>query len=303
LVLGAMTAVFTLLSEHVAFLSGMPLSAILGVGLIWGALAVSRSPAATLGILSQTRADGPLSRFALAFVMSSDVVVILLLALILALTRPLFAEGTGVSLDQLLVLGHEIVGSVTLGTTLGLLLALYLRLVKGQVLLVLLILGFGVTEGIRYLRFEPLLTFLITGFVVQNFTRQGPLLLQAIERTGSVVFILFFATAGAHLDVPLLRSLWPIALALCTARAISTFVAHRIGSALAKDEPAIKTWGWAPLVSQAGLTLGLSVVVERTFPEFGAGFRSLVVATVAVNEVIGPVLFKLALDRAAESRS
>jgi hypothetical protein len=57
------------------------------------------------------------------------------------------------------------------------------------------------------------------------------------------------------------------------------------------------------LISQAGLTLGLSVVVVRTFPEFGESFRSLVIATVAINEVVGPVLFKVALDRAGETSS
>jgi hypothetical protein len=74
-----------------------------------------------------------------------------------------------------------------------------------------------------------------------------------------------------------------------------------VGARLANDEPVVRRWGWAPLVSQAGLTLGLSAVIERTFPSFGPGFRSLVVATVAINEMVGPILFKLALDRAGES--
>ena len=74
-----------------------------------------------------------------------------------------------------------------------------------------------------------------------------------------------------------------------------------MGARMAKDEPTVRRWGWAPLVSQAGLTLGLSSVVERAFPSFGSGFRSLIVATVAINEVLGPILFKLALDRTGET--
>ena len=54
-------------------------------------------------------------------------------------------------------------------------------------------------------------------------------------------------------------------------------------------------------MSQAGLTLGLSVIVEREFPSFGGPFRALAIATVALNEVAGPILFKLALDRAGEA--
>ncbi|MEN9579430.1 MAG: hypothetical protein RJA70_2439 [Pseudomonadota bacterium] len=296
-----MAAVFFGFAGQLPFLGGLSWPGLCAVAALWGVLAASRSPSATLGILSQTKASGPIAKFALGFVMSSDVVVILLLALTITFARPLLSATDGVSLDSLLVLGHEIVGSVTLGTTLGLLLALYLRLVRGHVLLVLLFLGFGMTEAIRYLRFDPLLTFLIAGFVVQNFTKQGPLLMHSVEKTSSVVFVLFFATAGAHLDVPLLGALWPVAVALCAARALFTIGAHWLGARAARDTPVIKKWGWAPLISQAGLTLGLSVVVERTFPSFGAGFRALVIATVAINEVIGPILFKLALDKTGET--
>ena len=55
------------------------------------------------------------------------------------------------------------------------------------------------------------------------------------------------------------------------------------------------------LVSQAGLALGLSVLVEREFPTLGVGFRALSIAMVALNEMFGPILFKLALDRAGET--
>ena len=109
-------------------------------------------------------------------------------------------------------------------------------------------------------------------------------------------------TAGAHLDVPLLRQLWPIALALCTTRAAVTVSVALWSSRIAKDPPVLRRWGWASLISQAGLTLGLSVVVARNFPEFGEGFRSLAIATVAINEMIGPVLFKLSLDRSGEAQ-
>jgi Kef-type K+ transport system membrane component KefB len=271
------------------------------VALLWGVLGVSRSPSALLGIFAQLRPDGPLSRFALAYVMSSDIVVAVLTTLMIALVRPLIEPMSGIALSDLYVLAHEILGSITLGMTCGFVLALYLWLVSGQLLLVLIALGFGLTEGLRYLRFDPLLTFLTAGFVVSNMSSQGPKLLHAVEATGSIVFVVFFATAGAHLDIPLLTRLWPLALALAAARVAVTYAGHRIGTRLAQDEPVIRTWGWAPLVSQAGLTLGLSAVIERAFPSVGGGFRSLVVATVAINEVIGPILFKLALDRVGET--
>jgi Kef-type K+ transport system membrane component KefB len=300
LVLTTQTALFAALGAHVEFTRALPLQALLGVGLLWGVLAVSRSPSATLAILSQTRAKGPLSRFSLAFVMSSDVLVLILMAATLSLVRPLIEPGSASSLKSLLAVGHELLGSVSLGTTLGLVLIVYLRFAGSQILLLVVAIGFALSEGLRYLRFEPLLTFLTAGFVVQNLSSQGDKLLHSIEQTGSVVFIVFFATAGAHLDIPLLAQMWPIALSLCAGRFAATWVAHRLGSAWAGDDPFLRRWGWASLVSQAGLTLGLSAVLARTFPAVGEGLRSLVVATVAINEVVGPIFFKLGLERGRE---
>jgi len=288
-------------SRYVPFTASMGFSALLGVGMLWGVVAVCRSPSATLGIFAQVRPDGPLSRFSLAFVMLSDVVVAVLLTTAMAFARPLIEPASGLSLRDFDELGHEIIGSISLGTTLGLGLAAYLWLVGGQLLVVLIALGYGLTEGLHYLRFDPLLAFMVAGFVVANFSQQGEKLLHAIEEAGGVVYVVFFATAGAHIDLALVRRLWPIAVFLCGTRVAVIWVAHRVSSKLAEDEPIVRRWGWSPLVSQAGLTLGLSVVVERAFPAFGAGFRSLVIAAVAINETVGPILFKSALDRTGES--
>ena len=302
-VLGTVLAAgtFYLCAPFLPFAREQSATVIMGIALLWGVLAVSRSPSATLAIFAQLRPDGPLSRFALAFVMSSDIVVAVLMTLTIALVRPLTESMSAFAVSDLYVLAHEILGSITLGMTVGFVLALYLWLVSGQLLLVLVALGFGLTAGLRYLHFDPLLTFLTAGFVVSNLSSQGEKLRHAVEATGSVVFVVFFATAGAHLDLPLLSQLWPIALALAAARVAITFGTHHLSSRIARDGAVIRVWGWAPLVSQAGLTLGLSAMVERAFPSFGSGFRSLIVATVAINEIVGPILFKLALDRTGET--
>lgn len=301
LVLVVMTLVFMAARPFIPFVREMSVLPLLGVGLLWGTLSVTRSPSAVLGILSQTRASGPLTNFSLGFVMSSDILVVVLLALVMGMARPLFDPSEAFSLERMAVLGHDLLGSVALGTTLGLCLALYIRLVGTQLVLIFVALGVGASEIIRYLDFEPMLAFMVAGFVVQNLSKQGEKFLHVVESTGGVVFVVFFATAGAHLDVPLVREMWPVALLLCGVRAATTWGAAQLASKVAKDPPLIRKWGWAPLVSQAGLALGVAATIERGFPDFGAGFRALAVATVAMNEMVGPVLFKLALDRVGES--
>jgi Kef-type K+ transport system membrane component KefB len=278
LVLVLVTAVFFAARPLIPFARSLPMGPLFGVALLWGALAVTRSPSATLGILSQTRASGPLATFTLAFVMVSDVVVVVLLASVFAIVRPLIDPAASFSLDSFVTLGHDLFGSVALGTTLGLVIAAYLRLVNRQ-----------------------MLTFMVAGFIVRNMSKQGHKLIKYIEQTGTVVYVVFFATAGADLDVPLLRQLWPVALLLAGSRGIITFAGGRLSGHLADDPPTLRRWAWSGLVSQAGLALGLSGLVAREFPGIGTSFRALAIATVAVNEMVGPVLFKLALDRSGET--
>jgi Kef-type K+ transport system membrane component KefB len=235
--------------------------------------------------------------------MASDVAVVVMMAAAMVIAKPLIDAGAQVSLHDFRLLGRELLGSISVGTSVGLFLAAYLRIYGGHLVLLLLALGFGLTELMHYVHVDPLLSFLVAGFVVQNLSAQGETLVRAVERFSSIVFVVFFATAGAHLDLGLLFESWPVALALCAVRALSTLATAQVTSRLTGDPQSLRRWGWTSLVSQAGLTLGLSLVVERSFPALGTSFRSLVVVTVALNEIVGPVLFKLGLEKAGEAQS
>ena len=295
------TAVFAAATPLLPFTKTQAAVTVAGVALLWGVLSITRSPAATLAILSQTRAQGPLATFSLAFVMLSDVLVIVIASTVIALVKPMLEPGATLSFSALDHLGHEILGSISLGTSLGLLMVAYLRFVDRQILLVLVALGFGFTEILNFLNLDPLLTFLVAGFLVQNLSKQGDKLLHAIEDMGSIVYVVFFATAGAALDLPLLRKLWLVAVILFLGRVLLTIGANRIACRMAKDPPVLKRWGWTALVAQAGVVLGLAVSIERAFPKFGPPFRALAIATVALNQLVGPILFKVALDMTGES--
>jgi Kef-type K+ transport system membrane component KefB len=301
IVMTVMGATFFALRPYITFTHDLSTTAMVGVALLWGVMSITRSPSATLGILSQTRATGPLARFTLSFVMTSDIIVVTLLAVALTVARPLIEPGAAISVRTITSLGREILGSVALGTTLGIVLALYLRLIGKQLVVVFLALGFGASEVLNYLSFDPLLTFMVAGFLVQNLSAQGEKFVHALHEMGEIVYVVFFATAGAHLNLDVVRQLWPLALILSGGRALVSLLAGRGASALAKDEPVIRAWGWSGLVSQAGIALGMAAVVAKEYPSFGDGFNALAIATIAINETLGPILFKIALDRAGET--
>jgi Kef-type K+ transport system membrane component KefB len=301
LVVVGVACAFVALRPLIPFLAPLPTLAVVGVALVWGVLSVTRSPSAALGILAQTRATGPIATFTLTFVMASDIVVVLLVAACLTVVQPMIDPAAQISMHEFQALGRELLGSVALGTTLGLVLIAYMRLVNKQLIVVFLVLGFGLSEVMRYLHYDALLAFMVAGFVVQNLSWQGEKFIHAIRRTGSVIYVIFFATAGADLDIPLLRSLGPVAIVLVLTRALITWGTGRLSSHLADDPPAVRTWGFSGLVSQAGLALGIGASIAQRFPAFGDSFRALVIATVALNEMAGPILFKFALDRCGET--
>jgi Kef-type K+ transport system membrane component KefB len=295
--------VFFLAGPVIPFARDLPTGPLLAAALLWGVVAITRSPAATLAIITQARASGPLTTATVNFVMSSDVVVVVVLAVALTLAQPLAMPGAILSIQAFTALGHELLGSVSVGVTLGLLLIAYLRLVGRQLLLLLVAIGLVLTQAIEYLRLDWLLVFITAGFVVRNLSGHADDFLRAIEEAGEVIYVVFFAITGAHLDLPLLARLWPVALLLVVARGAATWGAGVVSARLADDPPALRRWGFAGLVSQAGLALGIANKVAVQFPGFGAGFAALAVAVVTMNEVAGPILFKQAIDRAGEGRA
>lgn len=293
---------FLVLARYLPFTRGLSLTARGAVALIWGVIASSRSPSATLAVLSQTGARGTLSRWTLQFVMSSDIVVVVCMTFVLAVVRPFLVEGSEFSWARLTAMAQELFGSICLGVALGLMLAAYLRLGGKQFLLLLLVLGFVATDLLSYVQFDSLLAFLVAGATVRNFSRDSEAFRESVLKTSGVVFVVFFGVAGAHLDLPLLHKVWGVTISFFVVRFLASVLATRLANQLAKEPPVIKRWAWAPLVSQAGLTLALAATLTREFPALGQSLRSLVIATVAMNEIIGPILFKIALDRTRETR-
>lgn len=292
---------FFALRRFIPFLDGLPLATVATIALLWGILAATRSPSAFLALMAQYKPKGPLTDTTTNFIMSSDVLIIVLLAVAMPLAQ--VAMDGNVSVNAALVsAGIKLVESTTLGALLGLILIGYLRFSGHNLLFVLLLLGLPTSALLKHLDLNPLLTFMIAGFLVQNFSPNGERLLRSIEGTAEIVFVVFFATAGAHLDLPGFAGVWPVALIFVAIRIAVTIGAARAASRVAGDAPDIKRWGWSGLISQAGLALGIALILAQQFPQFGTGFATLAIGVVGLNEILGPVFFKIALDRTGESQ-
>jgi Kef-type K+ transport system membrane component KefB len=265
-------------------------------------MVVSFSPTVTIAVIAESRARGSLSETVMALVVIADLVLILLFTLGMQFVRWALSDGLGPGDVGLFVrLSWEIFGSFAFGAILGATFAFYLRFVGRELTLVLLALCVLLSEVGSHLHFEPLLAALAAGLVVENVAPpRGDALKEAVERGALPVLIIFFAAAGASLQLDALASLGAIALFLSIARLALIRAGTELGVRLSGIDPATGQLVWMGLVSQAGVTLGLTVLVASEFPSWGIALQSLVVALIALHQLIGPVLFRAGLMRAGE---
>src|SRR5690606_30924664 len=123
----------------------------------------------------------------------------------------------------------ELGASVVAGALLGVVYVLYLRFVRAEMLLFVAATILLVAELSTALHLELLLVFVVAGFVVRNFSKFAHDLMQPVEMVALPVFVVFFTTAGAAIDLPTMVRLLPIAGALVVTRAAVFWVASRWG--------------------------------------------------------------------------
>jgi Kef-type K+ transport system membrane component KefB len=298
-----LAALLFALRPFVPFLAGIPLPEAVAFSLLFAAMGVVHSPAVTMGVLSETGARGPVARTVLGVVLVSDVVIVLLFAATLSVAQALSPPpATGGTTAQTAALAWELGGAVVVGSALGAAVAVYIRFVKRELFLFAIMVAFFGAEVARLVHVEFLLTLLIAGVVTENVSRRadGLALRGAMERAADPVFVVFFTLAGASLNLREVIALWQLIVPIVLVRGIGLWLGTRIGARWAEAAPEITRLAWMGLVSQAGVAIGFATVVAEIYPERGASMKTLFLATLAVNQFLGPVLFKRALTRARE---
>lgn len=293
--------VLYLASGYIPFLQGSPTSEVIAVTLLFASVAIVHSPAVTIALLSETRAKGPVARTTLGVVLLADIVVVLLFTGTMAFTRA-FAPTAGAAGTSFALIGWEIVGALIVGAILGAGIALYLRFVAEELFLFALVATFLGAEVARIAHVETLLTLITAGFITENFSHRprARALRNAMERSAAPVFVVFFALAGAKIDVETVVRLLPVLLPLALVRLGAIWSGTHIGGKWARAPKVEVKYVWMGLVSQSGVAIGLAMIVAETFPTFGASLRSLLLALIALNETVGAVLFRRALVAAGE---
>lgn len=272
----------------------------LSMVLVLTAIVVSFSPTVTIAVIAESGARGPLSELVLAVVVLADLALILAFTLVMQFARTVGGDGpeTAGLMARLL---WEIVGSLAFGALLGSVFAIYLRTVGRELTLALLTLCVVLSTGGQAWHLEPLLAALAAGLVIENIApARADALRDAVERSALPVLVLFFAAAGASLHLDALATFGVAAVLIALARVAAIRVGSHVGLRLAGAGDRQSGMLWMGLVSQAGVTLGLAILVAAEFGDWGRAVQTLVVAMIALHELAGPILFREALVRAGE---
>jgi Kef-type K+ transport system membrane component KefB len=300
------------LSGFLSFMDPYPTMIRLVISMIFGVIAVARSPSSAIAIISETRAQGKYTDTVLSVTIAMDVVIIVFFAVVVSFGESMVRRGGSVSPSIVVVLFFEICLAFFLGLLLGKAIIFLIDRLKVEFPVVIAAMGFMVIRFSHFfgdylhesynlnLKIEPLLICMAAGFVVQNFSCHGNWFLIRMDKVSLPIYVAFFTITGATINIEVLKEGWILGLIIVFSRMLMIFIGSSISGRLSGDRPDIYKNSWLGFITQAGVSLGLLSEIVRRFPEFGESIQSILIAAITVNQLIGPIAFKYGLKKVGE---
>ncbi|HBL06162.1 MAG TPA: cation/H(+) antiporter [Clostridium sp.] len=275
----------------------------LAFSLSLGAIASATAPAATIMVLKQYRAKGPLVNTLIPVVAIDDAIAVIAFGIALSIAKAL-TNGTG-ALTVMSIMNPfiEIIGSAVLGIILGFVLAFINRLSNSReqtmsMAIGVILLAIGLANK---LHLSGLLTCMVMGGTISNITDGKTKLLTVLDEFTNPIFIAFFTISGLELDMSVLKTVGIIGAGYVIARVIGKVLGAYLGAKIAKSEPIVKKYLGLTLVPQAGVAIGLALIVQNELPAYGTQIRTIILAGTVIYELIGPLCTKIAIFKAGEA--
>lgn len=270
------------------------------VALIAANVLAAYSPAVVVGILSETKASGPLSETALSIVVLADLVIVVTYALSSTIGHVFFPGGNGGS--GLALLMPHIFGSILAGAVAGGALALYVTRIGVRSGIFTFAVLFLAAEAGAALHLNPLLVGLTAGLLLENLTAiGGEQLMHAAEGVSMPTFAIFFAVVGAEVQMQAFLHTAPLAIGAALVRGIGIYLGARLAGRMVALDPVFTRRLTLGLLPQAGVAIALVALLLADFRPWGAVIGTIVLGTIIVNQLIGPILFRNAIVASGEA--
>lgn len=271
------------------------------------AIATATAPAATLLVVRQYKAHGPVTETLLPVVAMDDAIGLMIFSLFNALSLAM-ASGGKPTIDSMLIEPlKEIVLSLLVGFALGLIVALCTRVFKSRANRLSLCVAatfIGVALAEMW-HLSSLLLCMMIGAAFSNLGKDVHRVLEGTDRWTPPLFMLFFVISGADLDVSILLTVGALGALYIAARSIGKYFGAMIGATAVKADSNIRKYLGITLLPQAGVAIGMAQIALSEFtalgvPEIGKKIQAVVLCATLVYEIVGPVLTKIVLKKAGE---
>ncbi len=280
------------------FLAGADMGLVVAVGLLTGVMVLATSPPVTLAVVNEARARGEFTDTLLSSVIINNVQVVVLFAVALAAAEALLGVSEG---GAGAAVAAELGWSIVLGVGVAAVAAAALRFIPEDALLVLVALAFVGTWLTDQVDASPLLTFLVAGALLNAATRQGPAFKARAATLSGPVYVLFFTLVGADLHLSALSAMAPWAVALVVLRLAVFWGSVLLADRIVGLSLPLRRFAALGLAPQAGIALTIAIAVGERFAGWGTEFETLGLAAIALNEMVGPVLLKFALNLSGDT--
>jgi Kef-type K+ transport system membrane component KefB len=277
------------------------------VAMLLGTIAIATAPASTLMVLRECDASGPLTDTLMGIIAVNNIFCLVVFSLAAALID--LTSGMGLSVLETLYqsgfgLVWQLVGSTALGFLVGLMLVGWAMKVHetGEMLILLagsILLCVGAA---RILELSQLVASLAVGATMVNLSRRSRHLFDTLAGTNPPFYAIFFVIAGADLDINLVPEMGALGAFYVIARSAGKFFGAHWGAARLEMPEAVRRYLGFGLLAQAGLAVGLTLVVGRRFPELAPAITVVVLASVVIHEMFGPIGTRFAIVRSGEAR-
>lgn len=270
--------------------------------LILGAISAATAPAATLMVVRQYKAKGPVTQTLLPVVASDDAVGLIAFAISISIAQVIDKGGEMSIRVMLLEPILKIVLSLALGAAIGTLISFALRFfhsrdnyLAASVMAVLLGVGLASLWGL-----SSLLLCMSIGAFVSNLRSDSEKILEGCDRWTAPLFMLFFVISGAELDLSIIPSVGLLGLLYIFVRSIGKYTGASIGSFVLKADPNVRKYLGFALLPQAGVAIGMAQMCSAMMPKYAVQINTVVLSATLVYELFGPSITKFALSRAGE---
>ena len=269
--------------------------------LLLGAIGLATAPAATLMVVRQYKADGPVTRMLLPVVAMDDALGLMVYSISASVAQALLGGQMTVS-SMVVAPLVEIVGSLALGVALGMALTYlsnFFRSRGNKLALTIACVLAGVALCSMW-HLSSLLVCMMIGAVVVNMSNNSKVIMEQTDRFTPPLFLLFFVLSGAELDLSVLPAVGLLGIAYVVLRSLGKCLGTTAGAIMVKADKNIRNYLGFTLLPQAGVAIGMATLTVGRFPELGSLISTVVLAGVLVFELFGPIITKWALTRSGE---